>query len=193
MPRNLSNDIIAALSAPVLNLAVFCLLTFKSETIYLWTGVGDTTWNSHTWSGIGSFLNFTGPEDSSVVEAKGLTVTLSGIDTTLLPEALIDYKLGLPATIYLALYSSPGTLIDNPVVAWAGRMDQPTIDISGNEATISIALESRLLNMNCAIDRRYTQQDQQMTWPNDLGFMFVDGIQQITLFWGGFPTTSNNL
>jgi len=63
-------------------------------------------WDSQTWLGVGGIIGFSTPEDSSSVEAKGITITLSGLDATLLPEALTDVKLGLPVTIYLGLYDA---------------------------------------------------------------------------------------
>src|SRR5260370_42327234 len=94
MARTLSTAMLAALSAPVLNPAMFVAATFSNETVYMWSGVGSVSWNSHTWVGLAAFLGITTPEDSSVVEAKGITLTLSGMDATLLPEALNHVSLG---------------------------------------------------------------------------------------------------
>jgi hypothetical protein len=191
--RQLSSDMLAALSAPILNPVVFAEIQFKSETVRCWSGVGTVTWNGHDWTGLGAFLSFTTTEDSSTVEAKGISVVFSGIDATVLPECLSDYQLGLPCTLYLGLWSTttPNTLIDSPVIAWAGRTDQPTLDVSGTDATITINCESRLLDMNVAVDRRFTQEDQQMLCPGDLCFQFVAGINEMTLYWGQPITTAN--
>ena len=204
MPRVLSSGMLTALSAPILNPAMFVQITFLDhvdptshlnvyDNVYVWTGIGSVSWNSQTWQGLGAFLGLTTAEDSSTVEAKGITLTLSGIDPAVLPDALDDIIVGVPVTVYLALYDSSHTLIADPVVAWAGRMDQPTFDVNPTEVILSINCESRLLDMNVAVDRRYTNEDQQMTYPGDLCFMFVDGLQQQTLFWGSFPNSTNNI
>ena len=203
MPRNLSSDMLTALQAPILFPAVFVAATFgtidhtthlvDTTVVYMWSGLGSVDWNGHTWIGIGSLLGFTTPEDSSNVEAKGITLTLSGLDPTLLPAALNDIILGLPVTVYLALYDSTNTLIDTPVIAWAGRMDQPTFDVSTTEVVLAINCENRLIDMNISVERRYTTEDQQMDWPGDLGFQFVDGLQETTLFWGQYPNNTNNV
>ena len=193
MPRNLSSSMLAALSAPVINPALFCEITFANGPVYIWSGIGPVSWNSQTWIGVGSFLNISSPEDSSSVEAKGITITLSGIDPTLLPNALTELQLGLPVLVYLAVYDSSHTLINTPVIAWAGRTDQPTIDVSANEVSIALNCENRLMDMNVSVDRRYTNEDAQLDNPGDLGFMFVDGLQETTLFWGGYPNASQNV
>jgi hypothetical protein len=193
MPRNLSSDMLTALSASILYPAIFVELTFSSGPVYLWSGIGSVSWNAQTWTGLGAFLGLTTPEDSSNVEAKGITISLSGLDATLMPDALSEVQLGLPAIAYLGLYTSlGGSIIDTPVLAWAGRMDRPTFTIGGTEATIDINCENRLIDMNIPVDRRYTNEDQQMDHPCDLGFSFVDAQQEKNIIWG-FPMTSTNI
>ena len=192
MPRTTDSGLIAALTAPNLQPAIFVLLAFTSGPQYLWSGIGSVTWNGQTWTGLGPLLMLSPIYDGATVEARGISVTLSGLDSTLLPLCMSDFALLLPAAVYLGLYSG-GSLISTPITAWAGRMDQPTIDCSGEDATITIALEDRLLDMNVAVDRRLTNQDQQMTWPGDLGLQFVDAVQEITVYWGQGAQSTNNL
>ena len=192
MPRPMSSGMIDALSTGIIYPVIFVQMAFITETVYIWSGLGATDWNGHTWQGLGSLLGFSTPEDSSTVEAKGITITLSGIDATLMPEALTDFQLGLPVTVYFGALNA-GSLFGTPVVAWAGRMDQPSFEISGNEVTLSINCENRLIDMNIAVDRRYTNEDQQLDFPGDLGCQFVDGLQEKTLFWGGYPASQNNI
>ena len=44
--------------------------------------------------------------------------------------------------------------------------------------------------MNVAVDRRYTDEDQQMDYPGDLGFQFVNGIQEAQIYWGRSPSST---
>ena len=55
-------------------------------------------------------------------------------------------------------FSAPGVLIASPITVWRGLLDQPTIDVSADTASISINCESRLIEMNVAVDRRYTDK-----------------------------------
>ena len=187
-----------ALSSPLFYPVLFVQLTFSNETIYLWSGIGTTTFNGQTWSGIGGLLGVSATEDSSKVEAKGILVSLSAIDATLLPEALQYVQLGLPVIVYLGLSSGApitegGTLVSSPVVAWSGRIDQPTFTISGDTCNLSIACENRLVDMNVSIERRYTNDDTQSLNPGDLGCSFVATTNERTLYWGGFPSSTNDL
>lgn len=192
MPRPASTAMLAASSATQLEPAFFVLATFATGPVYLWTGLGSLSWNGHTWLGVGSLGGISMIDEGSTVEAKGIVLSLSGIDTTLLPDVMTELVLGLPVAVYLGLFNG-GSLIASPFTAWAGRMDQPTVDVDGTHATISIACENRLVDMNSSPGRRYTNDDQQRYQPGDLGFSFVNSIQEITLFWGSAPTTSGTI
>lgn len=192
MPRNVDPSIIAALQQPNLQMAVFVSMAFKTGTVNIWSGAGTVSWQGITWTGIGSLLGLEGFEEGTTVMARGITITLSGLDPTLLADAMTDFQLGLPVTVYLGFYNS-GVLNGNALISWSGRMDQPTISVSGTEAHIAINCESRLLDMNVPSDRRYTLQDQQMTWPGDLGFQFVQDIQEVNIAWGQHITNTPNI
>jgi len=185
--------LLTALQSGSLQPAVFVQIQFASATVYMWTGIGSVTWNGHTWTGLGSLLNFLPIEEAATVEARGIVIQLSGLDATLFADCTQEFQLGLPVTIYFTAYSSPGTLIATPIVAWTGRTDQPTFEISGASVTINLACENRFLDMNVACDRRHTNEDQQAIYPGDTVFQFVNGIQDLTLYIAGQANTTSFL
>ena len=184
MPRTMTPAMLAAIQANALYPALLVQMGFDSATAYMWTGFGALSWNGQTWYGLGRLLGIGVVEDGSTVEARGTSVTLSGLDPSLLASCLGDFQLGLPVIIYLALFGSTGVLLVDPISVWVGRTDQPVIQVDGENATITVACESRLLDMNIPCDRRRTQQDQQMDHPGDLGLVFVNSIQEKLLYWG---------
>ena len=186
----MSPAMLAALQASDLQPAIFVQLQFVTATVYIWSGIGSISWNGQTWQGLGQLLSISPAGSAPTVEARGITIVLSGLDATLLPDCLNEFQLGLPVTCYLGLFSG-GSLIADPLATWQGRMDKPTFNISGEALTISLNCENRLIDMNVAVDRRYTIQDAQMDYPGDLGFMFVASIQEKTLFLAGQANTTN--
>ncbi|HXI42545.1 MAG TPA: hypothetical protein VNH83_21360, partial [Bryobacteraceae bacterium] len=166
---------------------------FTTGTAYFWSGRGTLVWNGHSYAGIGSFLGFAMVEEGTDVAARGITLQISGIDPGLLADALQDLRQGAPITVCLALFDDTGTLIADPIASWSGALDQPTIQISGDQATIDLACESELVDMNTSVERRYTHDDQQIDNSGDLGFQFVNGLQEITTYWGRVPSSSNNI
>jgi hypothetical protein len=192
MPREMSPAMLSAIAAQSLQPAIFLTATFVSGPVYLWTGYSPIVWNGNTWLGIGDLGSITPIEEGSTIEAKGLTISLNGFDATLLGHVLDEFLLGAPVVIYLGLFSG-GALLDSPICCWAGRMDQPTIDVDGTTATISINCENRLLDMNVTVDKRYTPQQAQQDNPGDAGFQFVAGIAEALVYFGSIPSNSNNL
>lgn len=191
MPRNLSSGMAAAVAAQELRPVLFVQAQFKSGMLYVWSGFGGYSWGGHTYTGVGSLGSVSTIEEGASVEAKGITLNLSGIDPTLLTDVLTDFKLGTSVVVYLGLFSPDGTLIADPVISWAGRMDQPSIDVGAETATISINCENRLFDMNVAVDRRYTNEDQRLDHTDDRGFEFVNAIQELNIYWGRAATNTN--
>jgi hypothetical protein len=193
MPRpDATPEFIAGIQSPYVRPAIFVEVHFTTGPVYVWTGAGSITWGEKTWVGVGQFGNISPVEDGANVQARGVTLTLSGIDTTLLNDVMTGYKQGLPAMVYFGIRDTDGSLIPNPITSWAGRTDQPTITVDGDSALISINCENRLLDMNISVERRYNDQDQKLDYPNDRGCEFVNSIQDITIYWGRHPETANN-
>ncbi|HXP07570.1 MAG TPA: hypothetical protein VN828_03700 [Acidobacteriaceae bacterium] len=192
MPRNATSAFIQALGEGYLYPVLLLTIQFSSGPVYLSTSYQDLYYLGNTYKGVGSLLEISTIEDGSTVQARGVSVTLSGIDPTLLPACLNDLVTGLPATIYLGLSTYGSYLVSNSVVAWSGRTDQPSITISEKTASITVALESNLMDMNVPVPYRYTNVDQQIFYSGDQGFSWVNAIQLIPIYWGNTSNSDGN-
>lgn len=194
MPRVMTSAMATAIVAGEIFPAIFFSATFATGPVYVWTGSGSIVWNGHTWIGIGTLGKISTIEEGTDVQARGVTVSLSGIDPTWLSDVLSEFKLGDPVTIWLGLFGgSPLALLADPIVSFSGRIDKPSIDVDGQSAVISINLENRLLDMNVSVAFRYTNQQQQYDYPGDRGMEFVAGLQLRTIYFGANPNSTNNL
>jgi len=88
----MSADLKAAFASGLIRMVVFVEVNFLSGPVRVWSGVGDITWNGHTWSGLGSLGAISVIEDSSAIIANGVSLTCSGIDSNLLPDVLHDFQ-----------------------------------------------------------------------------------------------------
>lgn len=193
MPRpDATPAFISAIQSAYVKPALFVQVNFTTGPVYVWSGAGSITWNGITWTGVGQFGSVSMIEEGADVQARGIVLTLSGIDPTLLGDVLNDYAQGLPALVYLGLFDASNDLIANPITCWSGRTDQPTLTMSGETGSLSIACENRLVEMNVSVQRRYSNEDQQLDYPTDQGFSFVNSIQDVTIFWGRHPSATNN-
>src|SRR5690348_15578258 len=130
MPRSdATSAFIAAIESGMIRPAFLVEANFTSGPLNVWSGKGDLTWNGITWTGVGQFGAVSTVEEGSTVEARGVTLTMSGIDVTLLTGIMTEFQVGLAATVWLALFDATPAIIANPVIAFRGRMDQPTIEV----------------------------------------------------------------
>jgi len=185
MPRNVTSNYLLALQEGYLYPCILLEIYFASGPIRICTAYQSLIMDGLLFTAAGSLLQVSTIEDGSSVQARGVSVTLSGIDPNLIQSTMSEFQVGLSATIYLGLFAGEGLdLVNNPVVAWQGRTDQPTITVDEKRASIQMNLESVLLDMNVPVPYRYTNQDQQLFSPGDLGFSWVNSIQSILIYWG---------
>lgn len=155
---------------------------FSSGTVRLWDGIGDLTFNSNTYNGTGQLLSISDIEESAEIGAKGVTLNLAGVNSTILSYALNEnyqYK-----NIKIHLGTIDGGTVDSYEI-FSGRMDVMTIDEDGETCNISLSAENRLIDLERPRVRRYTSEDQKSLYANDKGFDFVNSLQETELKWGG--------
>jgi len=187
MPRQLSPATIAQLEAGQIALAMFLQIGFRSETVYCSTLPANFTWGGHEWTGTGAMGKVSAIEEGTSLEARGITVSLSGIDQTLLPESLNDIKLGAPAKLFLGIFTlSPVALVDTPIQLFSGIVDQPSIllDPENETYTITLSLESALIRLQRACNLMLTPADQKIDHPDDTGLDQVPLLSWQALRWG---------
>jgi hypothetical protein len=184
MSRTITPAVLAELAAGVVRPAIFVESQFPSGYLRLWSGLGEITWGGRTWAGAGTLLNVGAIEETTDVVATGTTVTLSGIPTDLVSACINDARQGLPGQIYLGFLTAAGAVIADPVMAFAGRLDVPTIMDGADRCEIQITYESRLIDLNRAREWRYTHESQQQISPGDRGFEYVAGLQEREIRWG---------
>jgi hypothetical protein len=184
MARDLTTAMSNAVTAPVVAAVMLFKGEYDSGDVCLWTGYGDVTFGGDTYQGVGDFGGVDNVEESMDIRANGITVTLSGIPSSLVAIALAEPYQSRPATLFLAaLNLASGALIADPY-PWAGRMDVMSVEDGADTATISLTIENNLIELTRSKERRYTHEDQQIDFPGDLGLEYVAGIQEKPLNWG---------
>lgn len=183
MGRNLTDAAIAELESHIVRPVFLVSIAYATETVYAWTGIGDLSWSGHTWKGVGSLGNVSSITEGSSVQANGITLTLTGIDPTLLPESMQDVSSCGVAQVYLGFVTESGELVSDPIPAYLGLTDQPEINLGTDTVTIAISIENRLSQLNRARGGRLTDQDQRCRYPNDKSLSFVKNLQDQHISW----------
>jgi len=184
MRANLDPTLASAFANNLIYPALFITLTFATGPQYAWTGVGNFVMGGNTYLGVGSLGKIGVVAETDDLNAQGTTVTLSGIDTTLLQDCISEIQLGAPASIAIGLLTPTGQLIGSPYTIFAGQVDAPTITVGGDSLSITLALENRMVDLSRPSLRRYTSADQRLYYPTDSGFAFVEQLNDLALNWG---------
>jgi len=182
--RSLSAGVIAQLQSGAIVPATFVEIDFTSGPAYMWSGITPITWNGHTWVGVGNLGKVSTITEVGEVAATNLTLSLSGIPSGLITQALNECRVNSAAKVWLGFLDSTGAVIVDPAQSFGGRLDVPSIDEGGATSTISITVESCMVDLQRARGTRYTQDDQQLVSAGDLGFQFVPAVQTWSGKWG---------
>jgi hypothetical protein len=184
MSRTLSTEMQAVATAELVRPIYLVDMEFSSGSIYLWSGMGDLTYNSNTYLGAGDLLSIGAIQETAELTANGATITLGGIKQSLLTLARDEPYQGRPLIIRLGAFDENGDLIASPVILFSGFMDIMTIADSGDTSTITVTVENKLIAFQRTAVRRYTAEDQKIEHPTDKGFEFVAKIQEKEIVWG---------
>lgn len=135
--------------------------------------------------GVGNLGSIAAVEESTEIQGLSMTVTMSGINTSIIPLALQRDKhyQGKPAKVHIAFFNEDGTLIGDPVLIFDGQMDYMNISL-GKEATVELTLESKFVQWELAKTARYNSVDQKERFPNDTGLDFIEDMEKTDIPWG---------
>ncbi len=183
MSRDISASAKTAAQASVVYPVYLCEMFFDSGTVRVSSHFKDMAWQGNTYTGLGSFAGIDQAPETRDIKAEKLSLSLSGIPSETISLALGQNCRGRKCNLWLALLDSAGALVD-AVLVFGGRMDQMRITEAGATANVSVTVESRLVDLERPLQRRYTHDDQQIDFPGDLGLQFVEQSQEKEIFWG---------
>jgi hypothetical protein len=205
MSRDLSNITIESISEDVVYPFFATELRFDDNIIRMWTGQGTLVLEDGTeWIGLGQLLSISSIEETSEMAVKGATITLSGIPSNLLSLALSTPYQGRIAKIYFGTFQQGSILQEtgNYILLegggrinlesmstgfnelFSGYMDQMNIEEAGDTATIEMAVENKLIDLERARVARFTSGYQKSVYPGDLGCDFIEDLQDKKISWG---------
>ena len=188
MSRSITTAFKNAIVDQVVRPLLACELEFSTGTLRFWNGYGDLTMtaggSSNTFTGLGDLMNVSAISESDQIEAIGASLSLTGIKSSLISAALSANYTNRNASIFLGLFDTSKNVIADVYTLFKGKIDIMKIDEGPESATIVLNLENRLIALDRARNRRYTHEDQQLSFSGDLGFEFVPDLQDKEIIWG---------
>ena len=187
MTRWASNTNETQAAKPATYLVTLCELNFDSGTIRVHDGAGTLSFNGNDYLGIGNYGSFDIVDENIDNVARGLRLTLSGVESGLVSTVMTETYQGRTVTLYLGLLDEDMTFVDDPEELWSGRIDTMSISLDQNSATISVSCEYRLRKE--PVIARYTDTDQRLAFSGDRFFDLTQKIPQFKATWGDKPNT----
>jgi hypothetical protein len=180
MSRDITAPVSNALDDAVITPFFAVDLDFDSGPLYVWSGYGNLTIGAKTYLGAGSLLNISSVTETTEMDAKGATLSMSGIPSSFLSVALQEPYQGRECLIYFGVTSSPSDYVE----VFSGELDQMNIEESGDTCVVSVTAENVLIKLERPVVRRFTNEDQKSRFPNDKGLEFVAALQDKDILWG---------
>ena len=179
MTRTIPAAIQTALAAGNVEVFTAVEFLFDSGPLRLWTGTGSRTINGQTYQGAGSLLAINEIVEVNDLSAKSATVALSGLSPEIISYALGESYQNRIARIYFGVAS-----VSPVVTLFSGFIDTMEISDSGETCVVTVTIESKLIELEKTVGRRYTQASHQTQYPGDTFFNYVAGLADRTILFG---------
>lgn len=190
--REISATNLAEINAAHLHEVAMVKLEFDTP-LYIHSGVGTIVYDSNSYFGVGQFGNISNTTETEVLRPTSLTLTLSGVDSSLVTEALDSGNYGDVVTIYLGYRQDDGTLVADPLLIWRGKFEFAAIS-QGDQSVVSITCQHDLAVLDAIDGSRFSDEDQKVRFPDDRGFEFIHDMATVgrNIIWAGGPVYTGN-
>ncbi len=160
----------------------------QETPIRLWSGIGDLSWDSKTWQGVGDLLKVEPSAETEEITPSSIRLTLGGIKSSFISLALQSTRQGKRVNVWFGFIDpATGLIVSDPLgiyLLFNGRVDTIEIEEGPEGAIITLSAENRLTDLGRKRERRYTPEDQKSQFPNDKGLETVHAAAVWSGNWG---------
>tara|TARA_R110000787_G_scaffold19716_1_gene58868 strand:+ start:12987 stop:13589 length:603 start_codon:yes stop_codon:yes gene_type:complete len=196
MSRTINSGLLAALTANSVEpfYAVELLFDVKTSVgvdgevinlgpMRMWTGLGNRTINvrgaNQVFAGTGALLNIAAAEEVGDLSAKAMTLSLTGLDSSIISLALQEPYQRRKARVYMGEKS-----VSSVVEIFSGQMDTMQITDEPDASTVVMTIESKLVELERSRNWRYTDESHKSRHSGDTFLSYVQSIQDQQVAWG---------
>lgn len=184
MARTLPAALSSELNADELKPFYAVALLFDSGDLRFWTGYGDIVSNFEVWTGSGTVLAFSSTSENTDLGADGMTLTFSGLESSIVSILLGENYRGRTAKVYVGALGADNKPVSDMYQIFAGRMDVMTLQENGETATVSISIENVLIDLERPRARKLTNEEQLKRYSGDTSLQGVAKLQDRQIAWG---------
>lgn len=184
MARTLPSALSAEFNADELKPFYAVELLFDSGDLRFWTGYGDITANSETWTGSGTVIAFSSTNEATDLSANGMAINMTGLDASIISIMLSENYRGRLAKVYIGALGANNLPVSNLYQIFSGRMDVMSLQENGETANITISVENVLIDLERPRHRKLTNEEQLKRYPGDNSLKNVAALQDRQIAWG---------
>lgn len=167
----------------------FAALDLPSGYVRVHTRIGTINWGGHDWLGVGQFGSVSEVSEDAMLRPSGVTLTLSGVDTSIVSAAVFEAYHGRAAHVYRGFFNvTTLALAADPQLVFQGLMDTMECELGQNTGTINVTCEGELARWQRHQGAVYSHESQAalMAAHGDTTDRFFDqivNIQNRTIDW----------
>jgi len=176
------NEVIKPENMPVHLVSVH----LDSEILYMNDSYKTINFKNNDYLGVGHFMGFSDIEEASQVIVATMTLTLSGIDKTIINLVLNNNYINRVVKVFTAFLNVDShELVIDPVLIFEGQIDSSSIseDPDGGKSIVSVSVTNSWVDFDRKTGRHANNEEQQVLFPGDKGFEFADQNTS-NLVWG---------
>lgn len=181
--RGLPSAYTTALDTEFWRPIIFVKIELEASTIRVHDYVGDITWGSQTWTGLGTFGGIETIEEGASISPYALVLRMTNVDLTLAPEAISGSIDRAPVTVYFGMLDDGAALLDDPIELWAGTSDAVDIVASRQGGAISLTCESNLAIMQRINGALFSAEELKVSYSDETFFDFLPSVQDLIIEW----------
>ena len=158
------------------------------DPVRVFGGYGNLVLGGEVCVGVGDRGMVDAVTGSIGASAQGATLTLSGVDPTLIPLMDLRSLRGCPVVLWRLVFNSSGARLLHPAIFMRGQVDRADAnETPGGTATIVIGVEGAARGLGRRSQRMRTDADQRLVSATDGGFKAVTYAGERQIFAGGKP------
>ncbi|MGJ8518011.1 hypothetical protein [Carnimonas bestiolae] len=180
-----SDSVMRMLANPAPLIVYACELHFEEGPVYMHTGTGEIVVDGKTYLGVGNFGEIDAAQESySTKSSTELNITLSGLDSQMIQDALVDKCRGRFGRLLLVVFDQEGNYASD--ILFSGRMDAAKYEYNGNagDNKITVPLVDRMAEWDRTGSERWTDQSHRARHDGDRFFYAIAQMASWPIYWG---------
>ena len=143
----------------------------------------DITTGGNTYNATAGLLSIDTVEESPQIKVNETTISLSGLDASVVYRILVLPLIGIPQFIWRVYLDELGQVVGQPILIHSGFSDGAEIKEDNEKVLISLKSRDKLSNFEKRVGRRTNDSEHRQKYPNDRCFQYIANLVDKQIAW----------